>query len=127
MSRTVASLQGSGGAVSYKCLSGVVALFRWQITYQNYRGSNAPVHCEQGHFPEKRCRMKDGLMDSSGKKRLLKATEIATRLNISRAKVYQLMQTGEIRTVCIGAARRVRPKDLDDFILQNLVPRTSSK
>lgn len=71
--------------------------------------------------------MKEGLKDDSGKKRLLKAPEIATRLNISRAKVYQLMQTGEIRTVRIGAARRVRPKDLDDFILQNLVPGTSSK
>lgn len=71
--------------------------------------------------------MKDGLMDSSGKTRLLKAPEIANRLNISRAKVYHLMQTGEIRTVRIGAARRVRPMDLDAFILQNLAPRYSSK
>jgi len=58
---------------------------------------------------------------------LLKATDIAHILNISRAMAYRLMQVGKIRSVTIGTAKRVRPKDLDDFILQNLVPRTSSK
>jgi excisionase family DNA binding protein len=58
---------------------------------------------------------------------LLNATEIAHILNISRAMAYRLMQLGMIRSVSIGTAKRVRRKDLEDFILQNLVPRNSSK
>ena len=58
---------------------------------------------------------------------LLNASDIAHILNISRAMAYRLMQLGMIRSVSIGTAKRVRPKDLDDFILQNLVPRNSSK
>ena len=58
---------------------------------------------------------------------LLKAKDIAHILNISRAMAYRLMQLGKIRSVSIGTAKRVRPKDLNDFILQNIVPRTSSK
>ena len=54
--------------------------------------------------------------------RLLKATEIAEILNISRAYAYQLMQRGEIRTVQIGAARRVRPRDLRAYIEENVYP-----
>ena len=52
----------------------------------------------------------------------LKATEIAEILNISRAYAYQLMQRGEIRTVQIGAARRVRPRDLREYIEENVYP-----
>ena len=58
---------------------------------------------------------------------LLKATDIAKILNISRAMAYQLMQQEKIRSVRIGTARRVRPEDLDDFILQTLLPRTTLK
>jgi excisionase family DNA binding protein len=49
-------------------------------------------------------------------KRLLKAVEVAEILNVSRAFAYRLMQIGEIRTVTIGSARRVRPEDLQAFI-----------
>jgi hypothetical protein len=38
---------------------------------------------------------------------------------------YQLMQRGEIRTVRIGAARRVRREDLYQYIQENLSPATS--
>jgi excisionase family DNA binding protein len=51
---------------------------------------------------------------------LLRATEVAKILNVSRAMAYQLMQRGEIRTVRIGAARRVRREDLYQFIQENL-------
>ena len=54
---------------------------------------------------------------------LLRATEVARVLNISRAMAYQLMQRGEIRTVRIGAARRVRQTDLRDFIEKSLSPK----
>ncbi|MDT8382640.1 MAG: helix-turn-helix domain-containing protein [Brevefilum sp.] len=53
---------------------------------------------------------------------LLKATEIAHILNISRAMAYRLMQLGKIRTVSIGTAKRVRRKDLRTFIENNLSP-----
>lgn len=56
--------------------------------------------------------------------RLLKATEIAQILNISRAMAYRLMQNGKIRTVEIGSARRVRPSDLKNYICSNLSPET---
>ena len=48
--------------------------------------------------------------------KLLRAVEVAEILNISRAFAYQLMQRGDIRTVFIGASRRVRPEDLRDYI-----------
>ena len=47
---------------------------------------------------------------------LLKATDIAKFLNISKSMAYRLMQTGEIPTVSIGNAKRVRPSDLHYFI-----------
>ena len=53
---------------------------------------------------------------------LLKATDVATILNISRAMAYRLMQQGAIRTVCIGAARRVRSEDLQIYIEDHLTP-----
>lgn len=53
---------------------------------------------------------------------LLRATEVARILNVSRAMAYQLMQRGEIRTVRIGAARRVRREDLYVYIQENLSP-----
>lgn len=54
--------------------------------------------------------------------RLLKATDVAEILNISRAMAYQLLQQGKIRSVNIGSARRVRLQDLQFFIEENLSP-----
>ena len=51
--------------------------------------------------------------------RLLKAGEVAGILNVSKSLVYQLMRQRELQTVKIGAARRVRPKDLKAFIEDN--------
>ena len=53
---------------------------------------------------------------------LLKATDIAYILNISRAMAYRLMQVGKIRTVSIGTSKRVRKKDLITYIENNLSP-----
>jgi len=50
---------------------------------------------------------------------LLKATEIAHILNISRAMAYRLMQLGKIRTVSIGTAKntmRIIPYDSNEVI-----------
>ena len=51
---------------------------------------------------------------------LLKATDVAEILNISRSMAYRLMQTSEIPTVSIGSAKRVRPVDLNNYINDNL-------
>lgn len=51
---------------------------------------------------------------------LLKATEVAKILNVSRAYAYQLMHRREIPTVKIGGARRVRLEDLKRYIRENI-------
>lgn len=53
---------------------------------------------------------------------LLNATDVAHFLNISRAMAYRLMQHEKIRTVSIGTAKRVRTKDLRNFVENNLSP-----
>ena len=59
--------------------------------------------------------------------KLLKATDVAEILNISRSMSYRMIQTGLIRSVNIGSARRVRPTDLVDFITSNLTPSTNQE
>ncbi|MGD8457497.1 MAG: helix-turn-helix domain-containing protein [Anaerolineales bacterium] len=54
--------------------------------------------------------------------KLLKASEVAEIPNISRSLAYQLMNRGDIRTVNIGTARRVRPKDLEAYIIDSINP-----
>ena len=51
---------------------------------------------------------------------LLKPEEIAAILRISRSFAYSLLQTGAIPTVHVGKACRVRPRDLEAYIEQNL-------
>ncbi len=47
---------------------------------------------------------------------LLRAKDVAQRLNISRSKAYQLMQSGDIPTVRFSGTVRVLQRDLDEFI-----------
>src|SRR5512144_920095 len=47
---------------------------------------------------------------------LLKIPDVVARLGVSRAKVYELMASGELRTVRIGGSRRVHVDDLTRFI-----------
>ncbi len=51
--------------------------------------------------------------------KLLKGSEVAKILNISRTYAYQLMRDGIIPTVTVLGVKRVRPKDLDRFIQEN--------
>jgi excisionase family DNA binding protein len=50
---------------------------------------------------------------------LLKATDVARILNISRALAYRLIQRGDIPVVRINHAVRVKPKDLEAYIDDN--------
>lgn len=52
--------------------------------------------------------------------KLLKAKDVAEVLNVSRSMAYRLMQYGNIPTVHLGKAIRVRPEDLDAYIRKNL-------
>ena len=53
---------------------------------------------------------------------LYTAIEIAERMKVSRSFAYQLMRSGEITTVRIGRAIRVRKDDLTEYILKHTRP-----
>ena len=53
---------------------------------------------------------------------LLRASDVASRLNISRSLAYKLMQSGKIQTVKINRLIRVRPSDLEEFIQSRISP-----
>ena len=46
----------------------------------------------------------------------MKVPEVVARLGLSRAKVYELMANGELRSVPIAGARRVDSEDLERFV-----------
>ena len=54
--------------------------------------------------------------------RLLNVSEVAEILKISKTFVYKLVGTGELRSVKIGTAIRVRQVDLDIYINNCLSP-----
>lgn len=49
-------------------------------------------------------------------KLLLTATEAASALGIGRSKVYELLRAGSLRSVRIGAARRIPADALRDYV-----------
>jgi len=50
---------------------------------------------------------------------LLKAVDVAKKLNISKSLAYQLMKSGEIPTVQIRKLVRVTEYDLEEYILRS--------
>jgi excisionase family DNA binding protein len=65
-------------------------------------------------------------MECDPNKPFLRASEVARILSISRAMAYQLIQRGDIRSVHIGTACRVRREDLERYIQENLSPDLST-
>lgn len=61
-------------------------------------------------------REREGIQILPDSKRLLKAKEVAEILQVSRSMAYRMMQRGEIPTVRVGSAVRVRGSDLEVFI-----------
>lgn len=51
---------------------------------------------------------------------LLKANAVAERLNISRSQAFILMRNGELPVIRIGKLVRVRPDDLEMFIINKI-------
>ncbi|HET6781522.1 MAG TPA: helix-turn-helix domain-containing protein [bacterium] len=50
-------------------------------------------------------------------KLLLSPAEAAAQLSIGRSKVYELMRLGQLRSVKIGASRRIPQAALADFMV----------
>ena len=51
-----------------------------------------------------------------GTVRLLRIEEIAERLSVSRSMAWKIIALGQLRSVRIGRAVRVRPQDLEDYL-----------
>ncbi len=47
---------------------------------------------------------------------LLKVPDVVACLGLSRAKVYELMASGELPSVRVGGSRRIRAEDLGTFV-----------
>lgn len=56
---------------------------------------------------------------------LLRGREVARILNISKALAYRLMAHGQLPTVRLGRAVRVRPEDLEKFIMDHIAENQS--
>jgi excisionase family DNA binding protein len=52
----------------------------------------------------------------SGERLLLRAEEVAQALGIGRTKVFELIRTGELRSVKLGGARRVSATALAAYL-----------
>ncbi len=48
--------------------------------------------------------------------RLLRIEEIADRLAVSRSMAWKLIAIGQLRSIRIGRAVRVRPQDLEAYV-----------
>ena len=55
--------------------------------------------------------------------RMMRASEVAEILSVSKAYVYILISRGELPSLRLGRVRRVRYSDLDLFITQNISER----
>lgn len=51
-----------------------------------------------------------------GDTRLLRIDDVAIRLSISRSMAWKLVTLGELRSLRIGRAVRVRPADLEAYL-----------
>lgn len=50
-------------------------------------------------------------------RRLLWTTEEAAReLGIGRTRMYELLRSGEVRSIKLGRSRRIRPEDLAEYV-----------
>jgi excisionase family DNA binding protein len=49
---------------------------------------------------------------------LLKVPEVMARLAVGQTKVYELMSSGELRSVKVGRSRRVPNDDLERFMAE---------
>jgi len=53
--------------------------------------------------------------------KLIKGTEVAEILGISKALAYQLLESGEIKSIRFRRTVRCRPSDLEKFLVNHQV------
>ncbi len=53
--------------------------------------------------------------------RLLKVSEVASILSVSRAFVYKLIRARKIPSIQLLGTKRIRQEDIDQFIKSNLL------
>jgi excisionase family DNA binding protein len=63
-------------------------------------------------------------VDASSLPQLGRVTEVAKYLNLSRSKIYLMMEQGELPYVKLGKSRRVRWSDVLKLVEQNTVSRS---
>jgi len=51
--------------------------------------------------------------------RLLRLDEVAERLSISKSMAWKLVAYGQLRSVRIGRAVRVRPPDVEEYLARS--------
>jgi excisionase family DNA binding protein len=66
-------------------------------------------------------------VDADAERLFLKATRIARMLDISRAKAYQMMESGELPSVRFGGSRRVPVDAFNAWLEARLRPRPDKK
>jgi len=52
------------------------------------------------------------------RERLLRIEDIAEQLAVSRSMAWKLIAVGELRSIRIGRAVRVRPRDLEAYLAE---------
>jgi excisionase family DNA binding protein len=73
------------------------------------------------HYPEKEAMSTPKLSVES---QLIRVTEVARHLSLSRSKIYQMMDRGELPYVKLGKSRRVRWPDVERLVEQNTISRS---
>lgn len=58
-------------------------------------------------------------MRNSVSEPLVRVTEVARRLNISRSLAYRLVQQGDLPCIRINHSVRVRASDLDEYVAKH--------
>jgi excisionase family DNA binding protein len=53
---------------------------------------------------------------TTGHPRLLRIDDVAERLSVSRSMAWKLVAIGELRSLRIGRAVRIRPEDLESYL-----------
>jgi excisionase family DNA binding protein len=51
---------------------------------------------------------------------LLTVNDCCRRLQLSRPTVYELINSGELRSICFGRARRIPARALEEFVARRL-------
>ena len=59
--------------------------------------------------------------------RLLRIPEVADRLGVSRATVYNLIAAGQLATTAVGSVTRISEAALADYIAANTTPARRSR